>query len=156
MRHPFTAPALRALIRSTLEPMGLYSVNAEELLMATAANESHLGEYRLQVNGPAIGIFQEEPEDFADLYANFLAFRPQFKTMVDALSRTRTVQDLENNDSYAVAICRMHYMRAPGDLPPADDLEAIWNYYKAHYNSAEGAANAVTFAECYRKYVLGK
>lgn len=151
----YEAAQLRALIQSTLKPMGLYSVNAEELLMATAANESHLGEFRLQVDGPAIGIFQEEPEDFSDLYANFLTFRPHYRAMVDSLSAARTVQDLENNDPYAVAICRMHYLRAPGDLPAADDLTAIWNYYKAHYNSAEGAANATTFAECYRRYVQG-
>lgn len=147
---------LRALIQSTLTPMGLYSRNAEELLMATAANESHLGEYRRQINGPAIGIFQEEPEDFRDLYANFLQDRPKIEGLLAPLSSTQTVDDLETNDPYAIAICRLHYMRAPGDLPAADDLDGIWTYYKAHYNSEQGAANADAFTACYRRYVLGK
>lgn len=150
------AADLRALIQSTLTPMGLYSRNAEELLMATAANESHLGEFRRQIGGPAIGIFQEEPEDFADLYSNFLAFRPHLAAQVNSLSSARTVDDLEENDRYAVAICRLHYLRAPGELPAAGDLDAIWTYYKAHYNSEQGAANADAFMACYRKYVLSE
>lgn len=145
---------LRTLIQSTLTPMGLYSRDAEELLMATAANESHLGEYRHQVGGPAIGIFQEEPEDFADLHENFLAYRPQLLRQVDSLSSSCTVGDLEQNDRYAIAICRVHYLRAPGELPAADDLGAIYSYYKRFYNSADGAATADGFAGCYRKYVL--
>lgn len=148
------ASDLRSLIQSTLTPLGLYSANAEELLMATAANESHLGEYRLQIGGPAIGIFQDEPEDFADLYANFLAYRPELRAGVDALSTVRAVADLENNDPYAIAICRCHYLRAPEPLPAASDLEAIWSLYRLRYNSLEGAANHDAFMACYRRYVL--
>lgn len=146
---------LRALIRDTLTPLGLYSTDAEELLMATAANESHLGEYRLQIGGPAIGIFQDEPEDFADLYANFLAYRPELRARVDVLSTVHTAQDLENNDPYAIAICRCHYLRAPEALPAATDFFAIYDYYKRFYNSYEGAANQEAFAACYKRYVLG-
>ena len=150
-----TAADLRSLIQSTLTPIGLYSRDAEELLMATAANESHLGEYRRQVNGPAIGIFQEEPEDFRDIDENFLAYREPLLHRIDTLSRSCTVEDLENNDRYAIAICRVHYLRAPEPIPSADDLEGIWNFYKRRYNSADGAANERAFMACYRKYVLG-
>lgn len=154
MSEALRPEALRAAIQRTLIPIGLHSPEAEELLMATAANESHLGEYRRQVNGPAIGIFQEEPEDFRDLHENYLAFRPELLRAVDGLSTSCVVEDLENNDRYAIAICRAHYLRAPGALPPADDLGAIWAYYKVHYNSMAGAATADTFAACYRRYVL--
>lgn len=147
--------ALRTLIQQTLTPIGLYTRNAEELLMATAANESHLGEYRRQIGGPAIGIFQEEPGDFTDLHDNYLSYRPILLANVDKLSQSCRVEDLENNDAYAVAICRVHYLRAPEALPPADDLGAIFSYYKEFYNSVEGAATAQNFSACYRKYVLG-
>lgn len=151
-----TAADLRALIQSTLTPIGLYSRDAEELLMATAANESHLGEYRRQIGGPAIGIFQEEPEDFRDLHENFLAYREPLLHKIDGLSVTCTVEDLENNDRYAIAICRAHYLRAAFAIPDAGDLEAIWQYYRLHYNSLEGAATQENFMACYFRYVRGE
>ena len=54
------------IVRPVLEHLdaadpGIDSPNAEELLMLTAATESQLGRYLRQVRGPAIGVFQVEP-----------------------------------------------------------------------------------------------
>lgn len=153
------AQTLRTLIRQTLLPIGLYSPNAEELMMATAANESNLGQFRTQSpNGPARGIFQDEGEDFVDLWKNYLAYHPSIAANLKSLNNGNqgTVDDLVNNDPYAIAVCRCHYLRAPGALPDADDIEGIWNYYKLHYNSAVGAASHDVFINKYNRYVLGK
>jgi len=54
---------LRELIQVVLKEYDLYSRDAEELLMLTAAVESNLGYYIKQVGGgPALGIFQCEPD----------------------------------------------------------------------------------------------
>jgi hypothetical protein len=148
------ANQLRNLIKQTLTPLNLYSANAEQLLLATAANESHLGEYRKQINGPALGIFQEDPDDYADIYKNYLAYHPTLQEQVNSLSKTCTFQDLEYNDAYAVAVCRVHYLRAPGELPDANDIDGIWDYYKRYYNSALGAANKETFIECFNRFIV--
>jgi hypothetical protein len=53
------------VIRPVLEylhPDIPYSHEAEDLLMMIAAHESHLGEYVKQVQGPALGIYQMEPD----------------------------------------------------------------------------------------------
>lgn len=56
---------LRELITHVLKRYNLYSDNAVELLMLTAAVESNLGHYIKQVgNGPALGIFQCEPNTY--------------------------------------------------------------------------------------------
>lgn len=147
---------LRDLIRSTLTPLGLYSADAEELLVATCAQESHLGVYRQQIGGPALGIYQMEPEDFYDIWKNYLAYHPQLADAIRALN-TSTVGvipgELINNDAFATAMARVHYLRAPGTLPAAADLEAIWAYYKAHYNTPAGAATHDQFIANYHRYV---
>ena len=148
---------LRNLIKSTLLPLGLYSPNAEELLMATCANESNLGQFRTQApHGPARGIFQCEGEDFNDIWTNYLAYHPSIATSMKSLNNgvQGTVDDLVNNDPYAIGICRVHYMRSAGVLPDAGDIEQIWSYYKLHYNTPQGAATHDVFIQKYDKYVL--
>jgi hypothetical protein len=147
--------ALRAQIQQVLTPLGLYSTDAEELLMATCANESDLGSFRTQIHGPARGIFQDEGEDFTDLFANYLSYHPMLYSSVVSLfaNQPPQVDELINNDAAAIAICRVHYLRAPGAIPAANDLDGIWNYYKKYYNSAAGAAAEETFKLKYAKYV---
>jgi hypothetical protein len=145
---------LRALINSTLSPIGLYSLNAEELLMATCANESNLGMYRTQGNGgPARGIFQMEGATHDDIWHNYIAYHSDLTANLHKLSSLCTANDMINNDPYAVAMCRVHYLRGRGALPDSTDLEGIWAYYKLHYNTPQGAATHDEFIIKYHKYV---
>ena len=119
--------------------------------MATCAQESHLGEYRHQIHGPAVGIFQMEPEDHDDIWTNFLAYHFDLGTAVRQLSGQLApiAADMQNNDPYAIAMARVHYERAPGVLPDASDLTGLWNYYKQHYNTPGGAATQAEFVANY-------
>lgn len=150
---------LRALIQQTLTPLGLYCADAEELLMATCANESNLGQFRTQANGgPARGIFQDEIGDFQDLFINYLDARSALYTKIAGLFQIQPpdIAELVTNDAAAIGICRAHYLRAPGALPTANDLDAIWAYYKLYYNTPGGAAVEGVFKYKYERYVLGK
>jgi hypothetical protein len=148
---------LRELIQKTLQPINLWSPSAEELLMATCANESLLGGYRRQVGGPALGIFQMEPEDFNDIFKNYLAYHPSLLTDVCALASTQPPRPVElvTNDAFAVLLARIHYLRQPGMLPPPNDIEAIWRYYKLFFNTPGGAATHDAFVTNYKKLVGG-
>lgn len=143
--------ALRQTIRDTLTPLVLYSADAEELLMATCAQESLLGTFRHQVNGPAIGIFQEEPRDFNDLWAHYLS-GTRLGDEIAALASTQPPRPIEmqDNDPFAIAICRAHYLRIKHPLPSASDLMGLWRYYKTYYNSIFGAATQEQFVEHYK------
>lgn len=143
--------ALRQLIKDTLVPLALYSADVEELLMATCAQESLLGTYRHQVHGPAIGIFQDEPGDFYDIWNNCLS-GTKLGVMIGALASTQPPlpAELQNNDRFAIAICRAHYLRVKHPLPSASDLMGLWHYYKTYYNSIEGAATQEQFVQNYK------
>lgn len=149
---PYAPQDLRDLIQKTLKPLGLYSVDAEELLMATIAQESLLGKFRHQVNGPAIGIAQMEPEDFYDIWKNYLVYHGPLQDSIFALASTQPPRpsEMQDNDAFAIAMCRVHYERAPGELPPAGNLAAIFAYYKQFYNTPEGAATQEQFFEHYK------
>jgi hypothetical protein len=146
---------LRTLIQETLKPLQLWSAAAEELLMATCAQESHLGEYRRQINGPALGIFQMEPATFQDIWANYLKYKPALESDVCALASTQPPRPVEmvTNDGFAVLLARIHYLRAPEALPAADDIDGLWQLYKLRWNTPLGAATYEQFMANYKKYV---
>jgi hypothetical protein len=159
MLTPLNPANVRTLIQQTLTPIGIYSRNAEELLLATCANESNFGEYRTQDgDGPARGIFQMEGEDFNDIWTNYLAYHGTLAFQIKNYNAGQqgTVDDLVNNDPYAICMARVHYCRAPGALPDFNDIEAIWAYYKKYYNTPQGAATHDAFIAKYNKFVLGQ
>jgi len=126
--------------------------------MATAAQESHLGVFRRQLNGgPALGIFQMEPATYNDLWANFLKFHKNLETDLCALATTQPPRPVEmvTNDAFAILAARVQYLRSPDPLPEATDLEGLWAEYKRRWNTPEGAATHDQFVANYRKYVGG-
>jgi hypothetical protein len=153
------AQTLRNLIKEVLGQIGLYSPNAEELLMATCANESNLGRYRTQAKGgPGKGIFQIETSDFIDIWDNYLKYHKDLASRVMSLNGDTqgSADDLVDNDRYSIAMCRVHYERCPGVLPDSRDISGIWQYYKRWYNTPEGAAVEGIFMYKYKTYVLGE
>jgi len=147
------AAVLRTQIQKVLTTLDLYSVDAEELLMATCAQESLLGTYRTQApHGPARGIFQVEGNTFDDLFTNYLQYHPKLLGQTKALFKSQppTVDELVNNDPAAILIARLCYYRHPQALPAAGDIEAIWSFYKRWYNGP-GAAEHDQFLANYKR-----
>ena len=58
-------PALGSIV-----PDRIMSQDAVTLLTGTAAKESIVGKYVKQINGPALGIYQIEPNTHQDLWHN--------------------------------------------------------------------------------------
>lgn len=163
MSTPYTASELRALIQEVLKsaPINLWSQDAEELLLATCAQESLMGKYREQIPpnpDMGMGIFQEERSDFNDLMTNFVAYHADLLAWVNGLFDTQppSVDQLINNDKAAIAICRLHYYRVPAALPSASDVTALWHYYKTWYNSIYGAATEQEFMNHFNEFVANQ
>ena len=153
------AKQLRELVvRPTLEyldPLIPYSKEAEDLLMMTAAHESHLGTYLKQVGGPALGIYQMEPATHDDIWDNFLKYKIPLANAVtvDNIGGMYDHSELITNLAYATAMARVHYWRVPEPLPK--DLRGLAEYAKKHWNTELGKATAEDYYNAYNLLVVG-
>lgn len=146
--------------------------DSEEILIATMAYESKGGTYLKQEHGPALGPYQMEPKTYIGtmihIYENkFLRdnmlklfgikLMPQFK--IDninsdlSIMHSSILEEMANvmiwDLKYATAMARMFYMQHQEPLPPADDIEKIWEYYKKYWNTELGKARKEHFIEDY-------
>lgn len=145
----------KLIIKPSLEKVGLYSEDAEELLVFTCAAESLGGTYLEQVGGLALGIFQFEVATHKDLWRNFLAYKKdllaifnyELGIMTQPLS-SRLVYDLE----YATIMARLQYYRQKEALPSRYNLHSIWEYYKKYYNTPLGKARQDEAISKYRLF----
>ncbi len=142
------------VIDPTLETLGLYSVAASELLLGTAIQESRLTYLKQLGGGPALGVFQMEPATHDDLWENYLKYHGDLAALVEDLTHRgwqATARDMIRNLAYAVAMCRVHYLRVPEALPDAGDIEGHARYYKQYYNTPLGKATEEQYLENWEK-----
>lgn len=144
------------IVKSTLNDLQLYSKNAEELLIFTCATESMGGTYLKQIKGPALGIYQMEPNTYNDIWQNYLKFNMsivmKFMTSFHVAfmpPEERMIYDLR----FATAMARFHYRRVDEPLPPHDNIGAIWEYYKKYYNTPLGKADREHSIKQYELFV---
>lgn len=146
------------LIKPALDDIGLYSEGAEELLVATMAQESLGGTYIVQRHGPALGIYQMEPTTHDDIWNNYLKYHPDLAHKIIApFSINSRVgnpghEEVMYNLRYATQMARIHYYRFPDALPAKNDLNGIWQVYKRRYNSISGSATIDSFMANYKKF----
>jgi hypothetical protein len=129
-----------------------HTLFADDLLVATAAQESGLGHYLHQTGkGPAVGIYQIEPATLADLLG-WIYQRPELKSLVNksAVSATPAVDETIWNLRYATIIARLNYFRRPEALPSITTFETLWHCYKTYWNTSAGAATEGSFRTALR------
>lgn len=144
------------VIRPVLKEMNAWSAEAEDLILGTACQESHCGEYirQLGCSGTvgAFGVWQMELATARDIYDNFLKYKPALKNTVDGFrGESQTIQDaLTSNLAYACAMTRVHYMRQPGKIPA--DLRGQAEYWKKYYNTPQGKGTPDEYVKNWQKY----
>jgi hypothetical protein len=138
------------VIIPALQLMGeKYSTDvAVQLLLATAAQESHMGEYLHQLNGPALGVYQMEPATFVDTLT-------RATNIISAIYPNAPSERLIYDLRYATVIARAKYYLDPHPLPQANDVSGLWEIYKRVWNTNLGAATQQQFMGNYAKYVEG-
>lgn len=159
MRGRFSATGLRSIIRATLLEIGLWSVDAEELLIGTAAKESRLGKYLFQIGGgPGRGLMQVEAETEKDIW-RFLRqpFREELrKRFIGVTGITGPDKEaLTWNPVYSIALARCRYLYATEPIPPSIDIKGQARYWDDHYNCNPVYGTPAEYIESYCELVLG-
>lgn len=152
------------IIRPILTYFKLWSEESENLVIGTICKESLLGHFLKQningidCSGPALGIAQMEPATHYDIWTRFLPNKPElrdeiisyFNIGVSIPDPTLLIYDLR----YAALMCRIHYLRVKEKIPAANDIKELGRYWKAHYNTKNGAGNATEFYSAYKNLIL--
>lgn len=145
----------RDLITRILEAQNLYSEVAVNLLLGTAAQESHFGYYLRQVSGPALGAFQMEPDTEKDIWKNYLKYRPEKQLAIAHISGVFSARpaSLETNLAYSICMARIHYRRVKEPFPTADNIYGLGCYWDRFYNCNPHKGTVTQFVENYQRYV---
>ncbi len=128
------------VIVPTLDQIGLNQPGASFLLLGTALVESELSALRQAGDGPALGVYQMEPDTHEDLWRWLMEYTRE-KELAREISRLTSqwphgATQLVTNLSYATAMARCLYRRRPEPLPwPSTNLPALALYWKKHYNT---------------------
>jgi|TARA_Y100000296_G_C5175004_1_gene259578 hypothetical protein len=160
------ADFLTGVIRPTLQyiaenhPDIRHDESVENLLLATALHESGGLDKLFQIGGgPALGVYQIEPNTHESIWDNYLAYRPDLASTIRGLasqesftrSNDRLNNELVTNLAYATAIARLIYLPKPGKIP--DTLQGQANYWKTHYNTEKGEGTTQQYIASWTKYI---
>ena len=148
------------LVLQFLAPEIPFSDHAVNLLLGTAAQESHL-HYIDQLApgpGPAFGIFQMEAPTHDDIYFNFLSGKTALRAKVQLCSLDSAfyidgAAEMAGNLYYATAMTRVHYYRVREALPTT--LEGYARYWKRYYNTYLGKGTESEFIANYKEFIHG-
>jgi hypothetical protein len=129
------------VVRPALTSINLWTQDAEDLVMGTGMQESRFV-YLKQVVGPALGLWQMEPNTYNDIWRNFILNKPSLASSLSTVTLMSPGQipppdTMTWNLRFAAAMCRIHYYRTPAPVPK-DAMEAAVTYKK--YYNGPGAA----------------
>jgi hypothetical protein len=144
------------IIKPALEDLQMLSDDAVELLVFTCAVETMGGSFLKQINGPALGIYQMEPDTYHDIWQNYLIGKSSLYMRLHTnfdVSRIPDEYRLIYDLRFATAMARIHYARVPEVLPQKQDVCALFDYYKKYYNTNQGAAQPTLSIAKYQTYI---
>ena len=156
MSQFFVKPVLQAM--ADAHDVRMDSEASVILVLGTIAKESDFGLYTRQIQGPALGICQTEPDTLAWLVEDVLE-RPRYgalKALWDVY-RSDLSPELAIETSWPASIfmCRLRYWVVPAPLPGKNDLEGLAEYWDSEYNINPTAGFPHEWIEKYKKYVVG-
>lgn len=146
------------VIKPTLKRLGVYSKAAENLLLATAAQESGLGSHLKPAGQRALGIYQIHGLAHRHIWDDHLAHHSELASLVRGLASqhdflSQPHAELATNLSYATAIAWFMYARHENfTLPKEDNIEALAGLWKRFYHPKSKNSTA-DFSDNFNRYV---
>lgn len=146
------------VIKPTLKRLGVYSKAAENLLLATAAQESGLGSHLKPAGQRALGIYQIHSLSHRHIWDDYLAQRSDMASLVRGLASQHDFlshphAELATNLSYATAIAWFMYARhSDFSLPKTGNIEALATAWKRYYHP-KSKISIEDFSKNFERYV---
>jgi len=167
MSNHFPSQLLTHVVRPVLSFIGLSGPASEMLVIGTAAQESQFSAIMQIGGGPAVSMWQMEPNTVRDTWARI---PPKYADAIEALLVTqvkvshRSVISILNRlpgDLYlGAAMCRLIYYIKPFQLtdisswPSYKWAEYIAGIWKRYYNTPQGAGTVEQFITNWNRFDL--
>lgn len=137
----------------TMASPGEDTESVKELMICTAAQETHLGTLKdKSVYKYGTGIMQLDPIGITDIRRRgnkWIEFcRNNYNIHFDRVEH----RELEASALFSVVAARIRYKVVPYPIPST--AEGLWEYYKKYYNSYAGAATREEYMKN-REWALG-
>lgn len=149
-----SAKQLRELvIQPALHSIGLWSQEAEDLLVMVAAHESNGGDFLAQEGGPALGIYQMEPATYNFLWSKLRGNDDKYMALGGKIlfachfMGKPDPSELVFNLKYATMMARVFFLINREAIPK--DVEDLSRYAKKYWNTSEGKATAEQYLGAY-------
>ncbi len=138
------------IIKPALKPLGIWNLDIESILCATAAQETNGGKFVLNLGSPAMGIYQMlEVTHNAMWKSNFQQVNnlQLVRSMLQmfGFGRVPISFDLVWHNGYATFMAAFYYQHLPDKLPPATDLKAQWEIYNRYWKLPTNQTTEETF-----------
>ena len=146
------------ILSPTLEALQIRDLSFKELLVFTCAVESAGGTYVRQIKGPALGIYQIEPNTFTDLWHNYILRKPDIVNLLSlnlGLHRMPELDEIITDLKLATALCALLYKYRKAQINSFHP-EDLWSVYKPLYNTEKGSANKEDAIAAYYKFIREK
>lgn len=146
------------VIKPTLKRLGVYSKAAENLLLATAAQESGLGSHLKPAGQRALGIYQIHSLSHRHIWDDHLALHSDMASLVRGLASqhdflSQPHAELATNLSYATAIAWFMYARHEDfSLPKDNTVTALGSLWKRFYHP-KSKISIEDFNDNFNRYV---
>ena len=147
----------KLIIQPSLQAIGMYSIEAEQLLVGTALAESGLSFMAQSPTGPARSIWMIEQATYSTLRAGLYGNQGKAQQTLDFLSMDALPLNNEYLAGNLYAACifaRLKYATIKKPLPPINDAESMARYWAMYYNTRNLDSDAVRFMSLYIKYAM--
>lgn len=155
------------VIQPALKQVDMYSPSWEEMLIATAAQETLGGYFLKQIEGTAVSIYQYMQIPHDNLIRNYIYNKGELTELgskfMEACGLSPVVINFRYetgiyNLKYASLIARLYWkdleFRKGIEPPDPANLTAIWKLYKEYWNTVLGKATISEFFANYNRYLL--
>lgn len=163
---------IKALIKTVLKELNMYSYDALMLVFRTGLVESNYEHLRQKIGrGSRIGIarsfFQIEPWVARSIINDYIKYRKSIRRdlervcmcdlsrMDDESENDFLALQLTGNIMFGIAMCRLKYRPVPKAIPKASDIIKQAGYWKKYYNTAGGKGTVKKFTKIVEEYERG-
>lgn len=154
----FNAKQFRnVVVNPSLNLINLWSQEAEDLLVMVMAHESNGGEFLVQKDGPALGIYQMEPATFNSIWSKTLySGDDKYKIIASKIMlacnfiKAPDASEMVTNLRFATMMARIFFLRNREPIPT--DLDMMSVYAKKYWNTEHGKASAQNYLAAYCRF----